>query len=46
MKELKAKGKIHKVWTFNGLVNYKYTDNEQEKNKKILHESEIDSFYI
>ena len=23
MKELKAKGKIQKVWTFNGLINYK-----------------------
>ena len=45
MKKLKGEGTIAKVWTFNGFVNYKVTDNEQEKIKKIIHESEMDSFY-
>ena len=45
MKELKGKGVIEKVWTFNGFINYKINDNEQENIKKIIHESEMDTFY-
>ena len=45
MKELKGRGIIGKVWTYNGLINYKLVDSEHERIKKILHESEMDSLY-
>ena len=39
-------GTIKKVWSYNGQINYKETDSEQEIPKKNCHESELDSFYI
>ena len=45
MKDLKDIGAIGKVWTFNGIINYKLVDNEHEQKRKILHESEMDSLF-
>ena len=42
---LKAEGEIKKLWTFNGIVNFKKTDNINERPKKILHENEFDKFF-
>ena len=45
MKELKNTGIIAKVWTYNGHVNYKMTDNDQEKPRVLYHDSELSYFY-
>ena len=45
MKELKNTGNIAKVWTYNGLINYKITESVQEKPKVIYHDSELAYFY-
>ena len=45
MKELKNIGSIAKVWTYNGHINYKITDSDQEKPRVIYHDSELSDFY-
>ena len=45
MKVLKNNGIIAKVWTYNGHVNYKMTDSDQEKPRVIYHDSELSYFY-
>ena len=45
MLELKNNGVMNKVWTYNGIINYKVTDNDDEKPKKLFHESDLDKFY-
>ena len=42
---LKGNNKIKHLWTFNGTIFVKITDNKKEKYKKILHMHDID-FYI
>ena len=46
MIDLKKKGEIHNVWTFNGHVHYKLTDSDQEKGKKITRDSDIENFSL
>ena len=41
--ELKNEGLVKKVWSFNGTVNYKLTDDTTEKPVKILHEWELEN---
>ena len=43
--EFKYEGKIKKVWSFNGVINYKLSDNDNEHPTKIYHEKELDHFY-
>ena len=37
----KKKGTIKSVWTFNGIVHYKETDNPNERGKKVFHNNDI-----
>ena len=41
--KLKSDGKITKMWTFNGIVNIKYTDTIDEKPTKIFHIDDLDA---
>ena len=43
--QLKNEGKIKKVWTYNGVINYKLTDDNTEKPVKIYHENDLEKFY-
>ena len=43
--ELKEEGSIQKVWSFNGQIKYILTDGEQEKTRKVHHESDLDILY-
>ena len=43
--QLKDDGKINKVWSFNGIINYKRTDDERERPFKVLHEYDIENIY-
>ena len=43
--QLKKEGHVKKVWTYNGIVNYKMTDDDNEKAKKVFHENELAKFY-
>ena len=45
LKELKDGGVIKQVWTYNGIINYKQSDNEQEKPVKLFHENEVENIY-
>ena len=45
LSHLKEEGIIKKIWTYNGIVNYKRTENEHEKPIKIFHEYDIDNIY-
>ena len=40
----KKAGIINKLWTFNGIVNVKFTDNYYEKPYKVLHINDIKSY--
>ena len=40
--ELKNEGKIKHVWTYNGLVHYKITDNIKDRGTKIFHMSDLE----
>ena len=42
---LKNEGQVNKVWTFNGIPNYKVTDDISEKPVKVFHEYELEKFY-
>ena len=42
---LKARGMIKKVWTYNGIVNYKKSDNLNERPKKIFHDSDFNNYF-
>ena len=46
LSELKNEGKLKSLWSHNGVVNFKFTDNEREKSKIITHESDIDNFFL
>ena len=43
---LQNAGEINKVWTFNGIVNYKLSNDQNEKPIKIFHKYDIQNFYI
>ena len=42
--KLKKESKINNVWTFNGSVFFKLTDNKNERSKKIKYIDEIDEY--
>ena len=43
--QLKDNGIINKVWSFNGVINYKRTDDEREKPLKVFHEYDIENIF-
>lgn len=43
LQEEKSKGNISQVWTYNGIINYKLTDNETEKPKKIYVQNDFEN---
>ena len=45
LKQLKDEGFIKQVWSYNGVINYKQSDDEQEKPVKIFHENEVQNIY-
>ena len=45
LSELQNAGEINKVWTFNGIVNYKLSNDQNEKPIKIFHKYDIQNFY-
>ena len=44
--ELKLCGYIKKIWTYNGIVNIKKTDNYNELPKRIFHQDDIDRYLL
>ena len=43
--ELKNNGQIKRVWSFNGTVQFKYTDSQTEKSTKIYHECDLNYYF-
>ena len=43
--ELKKDGHIKHVWSFNGTVHFKTTDNKFDRGKRIFHISELDDHF-
>ena len=43
--QLKNDGKIKKMWTFNGVINYKITDDHSEKPVKVFHNTDLENLY-
>ena len=43
--ELKMNNKIKKLWTFNGTVNFKLTDNKNERPKRITHMEDLNKLF-
>ena len=46
MFNLKNEGRTKNVWTSNGVVHFKYTDNPRERAKKVFHKKDIDIFFV
>ena len=44
--KLKNEDRVKKVWSYNGIINYKVTDDVNEKAVKVLHECELENLYI
>ena len=38
-------GQIEQMWTYNGIVNIKLTNEKTEKSKKIFHEKDIKYYF-
>ena len=45
LKQLKVEGHIKQVWSYNGIINYKRSDDEQEKTVKIFNENDVENIY-
>ena len=45
LNELKQEGVVKEVWTFNGIVNYRTTDDLSQKPIKVLHGNELEKLY-
>ena len=45
LSNLKRDGRIKKLWTFNGTVNFKFSDNINEKPNKVFHECDLNYFF-
>ena len=43
--DLKNCGKLKKLWTFNGIVHFKLTDNYYERPKKVFHIKDLNKFF-
>ena len=41
----KYKGQIKRLWSFNGTINFKFTDSIDEKPKKIFHECDLNYYF-
>ena len=44
-KKLKNTGEIRKVWTFNGTINFKKTDSQNERPKKLFHIYDLNKYF-
>ena len=42
---LKHEGKLKFIWSFNGIVHFKKTDNYRERGIKVFHMSELDDHF-
>ena len=38
-------GEIKKLWTYNGVVHFKVTDDYNERPKKIIHDSDFNKYF-
>ena len=43
--DLKNSGEIKKLWTFNGIINFKKTDNLNERPKKLFHINDLNNYF-
>ena len=43
--DLKNSGEIKKLWTFNGIINFKTSNNTYERPKKIFHINDLDKYF-
>ena len=43
---LKGEGRVKSVWSRNGIVHFKYTENPNERAKKIFHKKDFDIFFV
>ena len=41
----RSNGEIKKLWTYNGTVQFKYTDNPKEKSIKVFHECDLNFYF-
>ena len=44
-KKLKKEKRIKHLWTYNGVINIKYTDENNEKPKRIYHQEDFDYYF-
>ena len=42
---LKKDGKIKHLWSFNGIVHFKKSDNYRERGIKVFHISQLDDYF-
>ena len=45
LNNLKKNGELKRVWSYNGTVQFKFTDDPNEKSKKILHECDLNYYF-
>ena len=45
LSSLKRNGEIKSLWSYNGTVQFKFTDDPNEKSKKILHECDLNFYF-
>ena len=45
LKDLKNNGLIKRVWSYKGDIQFKYSDSDNEKSKKVLHECDLDYYF-
>ena len=43
--DLKKNGRIRYLWSFNGIVHFKVTDNFNERGKKVFHLNDLDEHF-
>ena len=42
---MRSNGEIKKLWTYNGIVHFKITDEYNERPKKIIHDSDFNKYF-
>ena len=45
MNKLKSEGRLSNVWSYNGTIHFKYTNNSDEMAKKVLNKKDISIFF-
>ena len=45
LSQLKEEGIINKVWSYNGIIDFNKTEDEQEKPMKIFHKYDVENIY-